>query len=347
MNTHHLSSVMDALPAAMLLIGDDERIEAVNRRATALLGGDFTGRHHVTALRQPALLDAIDAVLSGGAARDAPFQGNDAGQETSYRAHCAPVLREGAGTAVMVSFSDTTDLQTADRMRRDFVANVSHELRTPLTALLGFIETLRGPARDDKAAQDRFLAIMEDEAGRMNRLVRDLLSLSRVEELERRRPAGTVNISTIVQSAVTALRLLAEQEGVRLHVAMPAQITPVVGDADQLQQVITNLVENAVKYGRKGGAVSVQVTEVQDAAGLRGPGVRIDVTDTGEGIAERHLARLTERFYRVDPHRSRELGGTGLGLAIVKHIVNRHRGRLRIRSAPGKGSCFSVVLPVD
>jgi two-component system phosphate regulon sensor histidine kinase PhoR len=226
-------------------------------------------------------------------------------------------------------------------MRRDFVANVSHELRTPLTALMGFIETLKHAAKDDPRAREMFLGIMEHEAGRMNRLVRDLLQLSRVEAEERIRPKDEVELRALLVGVISSLQGLAERAGGRVELAGDPFTVP--GDADQLVQVFTNLIENALKYGKAGQVVRVSLTP-EDT--VRGPAVKVEVADEGEGIDPVHLPRLTERFYRVDSHRSREMGGTGLGLAIVKHIVSRHRGFLRIESEPGEGSRFSVVLPL-
>ena len=246
---------------------------------------------------------------------------------------------------MLVSFQDVTHLEQAGQMRRDFVANVSHELRTPLTALIGFIETLRGAASDDAAARDRFLAIMQDEAGRMNRLVGDLLSLSRVEGEERVRPREEVDLSGQLGSVLNSLRPLAEEAGVAFWFDKPEAAVIIPGDADQLRQVFTNLIENAIKYGGSGGAVNVIVTVSERDPALRAPAVRVQVIDRGPGIDPMHLPRLTERFYRADSHRSRQLGGTGLGLAIVKHIVNRHRGRLRVESTLGEGATFTVILP--
>jgi two-component system phosphate regulon sensor histidine kinase PhoR len=218
-------------------------------------------------------------------------------------------------------------------------------LRTPLTALTGFIETLQGAAKDDPAARQRFLTIMEKEAGRMNRLVRDLLSLGRVEADERLRPAERVDVSAIVRSVIQWLRPVAEAAGVSVTLTGETGPLPLLADADQMTQVFSNLIENAIKYGGGGKTVTISVMRVEREPSLRGPAVRFDVIDQGEGIDAVHIPRLTERFYRVDAHRSREQGGTGLGLAIVKHIVNRHRGRFRIESEPGVGSRFSVILP--
>ncbi|MFV2035630.1 MAG: sensor histidine kinase, partial [Halocynthiibacter sp.] len=335
--------LVSAVPMALILIGADGRIEMLNPAARALLGNRLPGLHYVAGLRQPALQEAIEAVLQGGAARKTRFQSRQAGRETLYRVGCAPVSLEG-GRGVLVSFDDVSELEEAGQMRRDFVANVSHELRTPLTALLGFIETLRGPARDDAAARARFLTIMEREAVRMNRLVQDLLSLSRVEADERLRPTSALDIADPVRAAIEALRPHAEDCGVALRLQAagdPCEVIgacEVIGDRDQLQQVFTNLIENALKYGGGAGDVIIEIGAVQPNPELRGHAVTVSVSDSGDGIDARHIPRLTERFYRVDAHRSRKQGGTGLGLAIVKHIVSRHRGRLRIDSTPGQGS---------
>ncbi|MCA0304915.1 MAG: PAS domain-containing sensor histidine kinase, partial [Proteobacteria bacterium] len=226
------------------------------------------------------------------------------------------------------------------RMRADFVANASHELKTPIAGLAGFIETLRGPARDDVAARDRFLAIMAEQAERMRRLVDDLLMLSRIEQHEHARPEGAVDLVPVLKSVLDLLQLKARDREVALQLRLAPGLPRALGDADELTIVFQNLVDNAIKYTRPGTAVKI-------AAGPAGEGrVAVAVADEGEGIAAAHLPRLTERFYRVDAARSRQLGGTGLGLAIVKHVVNRHRGRLDIQSSPGRGSTFTVLLPV-
>ncbi len=342
----HYQSIINATPLPVILVGVDERIIAQNGLADDLLGAGITGRHYISALRQPNLLDAIERVLTGRADHaETIFLATEALRDTTYQVLAARITLE-TGPAILVSFTDTTDLQEAGQMRRDFVANVSHELRTPLTALLGFIETLRGAARDDSAARDRFLTIMEREAGRMNRLVRDLLSLSRVESEERVRPQKPVDLAALARSAASSLRPLAEEAGMALILSGTDAPAIVPGDADQLLQIISNLIENAIKYGRSGTRVEVSLTRSDNQPFIQGEAVTVTVADDGDGFDPVHIPRLTERFYRVDDHRSREMGGTGLGLAIVKHIVNRHRGRLRIETELGEGSRFTVVLPV-
>ena len=329
------AELIAAMPGPAVLIGPDGRIRATNRPAERLLGAPIAGRYYVTALRQPRLLAAIEGALAGeGGVAD--WLGSEAGRDTRWEVRAAPLARGGA----LVIFEDRTGGAEIDQLRRDFVANVSHELKTPLTALMGYIETLRGPARDDSAARERFLEVMDREAARMSRLVSDLLSLSRVEAEARVRPRGTCDLAAVARAAVQPLRAAA---GGRIEVAGgPAMVR---GDADQLTQVATNLVENAVKYAARDGAVRVTLRDPGAGAMIPRPAWRLVVEDEGEGIEAHHLPRLTERFYRVDAHRSRVGGGTGLGLAIVKHIVARHRGRMRIESARGQGTRVSVDLP--
>jgi two-component system phosphate regulon sensor histidine kinase PhoR len=340
--TPSAESFAAALPLPALVIRRDSRIAAANAGAEGLFGPQLAGRHFVAALRQPALLEAVEACLAHGESRTAEYLGVDGAQETTWRVTASALgTREG----VLVTFSDVTPLEQAGQMRRDFVANVSHELRTPLTAILGFIETLKGPAARDPGAQDRFLGIMQTEAERMNRLIDDLLSLSRVEAEERMRPTGPVCLDALVGETVRGMTQLATEAGVTLGTALPGREITVPGDADQLRQVLGNLIENGIKYSGHGSEITVGLQPPGYEPRLRAEGVRLWVADTGAGIAPHHIPRLTERFYRVDSHRSREMGGTGLGLAIVKHIVSRHRGRLRVQSAPGKGSTFTLLLP--
>ncbi len=337
MTQSDVADILTGLPFAALLIGFDERVQAANAAALGLFGQAIIARHHGIALRQPEVLQAIATALSRRESSVVRQVLPGQGHEVVYRVTVSTVA---AGALCL--FQDVSDQEQAEQMRRDFVANVSHELRTPLTSLLGFIETLRGPARDDTAARDRFLAIMATEAERMNRLVRDLLHLSRVEAQERQRPTGHEDLARLVQTAVQSLRPLAEQSGVALVLAGLDHPVPIQADADQITQVVTNLVENAIKYGGAGKWVGVSLTR-QD--GPRGRTVRLEVADHGEGIDPVHLPRLAERFYRVDGHRSRDNGGTGLGLAIVKHIAHRHRGKLVVESVLGQGTRVSIILP--
>jgi two-component system phosphate regulon sensor histidine kinase PhoR len=331
--------LVEALPLPVVVIAASQRVLAANAPARAMFGLDLAGRHHALALRQPALQTAIAAALADGRAGQVRHVEQGESTDSVFRVTVAP-----AADVVVVSFEDISVAEMMGHMRRDFVANVSHELRTPLTAFTGFIETLQGRARDDAPTRDRFLDIMSREAARMNRLVSDLLHLSRVEAEERVRPTAAVDLVALLRATLATLRPMAEDAGVTLELDLAEEKLVLPADADQLTQVFSNLVENAVKYGGAGGSVTLCM--VSDRL-PQGPAVRVDVIDRGEGIDPVHIPRLTERFYRIDSHRSRAQGGTGLGLAIVKHIVHRHRGRMRIESAPGKGSVFSVLLPLS
>lgn len=330
-------SLLAGLPMPAMLVEREDRVAACNEPALVLLGSAVVGRNPAMAVRTPAVLEAITAVARLGGVQEVRMTLRREGQEQLFQ---VTVSAQGEGLVLCV-FRDVTEEEKAGAMRRDFVANVSHELRTPLTALMGFIETLKNAARDDPKARDMFLGIMEQEAGRMNRLVRDLLQLSRVEAEERVRPKDEVDLMPLLEGVISSLRGVAERAGDRVE--LTGEPVTVPGDGDQLTQVFTNLIENALKYGAEGQVVRVSVTPEET---VRGPAVRIEVLDEGEGIDPVHLPRLTERFYRIDSHRSREMGGTGLGLAIVKHIVSRHRGWLRIESEKGQGSRFQVVLPL-
>lgn len=343
MDKAELASLLGALPIPALAIGRDERISAANTDAQTLLGHQIEGRHFTTILRQPDMADAIEATLVDAKPRQSRYLDNDGVQDTTFAASIRPFL---LNAGVIVSFQDITHLEQAGQMRRDFVANVSHELRTPLTALIGFIETLRGAASEDPQARERFLGIMDAEASRMNRLVGDLLSLSRVESEERVRPREMVDLSALLTSVLNSLKPLGEEHSMAFLLELPDEPVVVPGDPDQLRQVFTNLAENALKYAESGGELRIVLSVSEREAALRAPGVRVQVIDKGPGIDPTHLPRLTERFYRADNHRSRMLGGTGLGLAIVKHILNRHRGRLRVESELGKGATFTVILPL-
>jgi two-component system phosphate regulon sensor histidine kinase PhoR len=344
MDSDFVAGLLEAMPMPGILIGRDGRVAAANGPAQALFGSGMVARPYQFSIRHPEMAEAVASAVSGGRAVQARVVLTGPGSENVFRVHVTPVRGEGR-EGVLCAFEDVTGEEQIGQMRRDFVANVSHELRTPLTALLGFIETLRGAARDDPAARDRFLGIMAGEAGRMSRLVRDLLSLSRVEAEERIRPTEQIDVAALAASAVAMLRPMAEEAGVALTLESVKVPRMVAGDADQITQVLHNLIENAIKYGGAGGQVGVRLVPADAEPWMRGPMVAVSVADHGEGIDPIHIPRLTERFYRVDAHRSRAKGGTGLGLAIVKHIVNRHRGRLRIDSQPGEGSTFTVLLP--
>lgn len=346
MDTSLIRRLLDAVPIALILVGPDYRVMAANPVAAEMFGEPLEGRSASAVLRHPEFLGSIEACLDENRKFASRIVLSGANQDMHLALTVSP-FETAAGRCAVVAFEDLTALEQTAAMRRDFVANVSHELRTPLTALVGFIETLRGAAREDAAARERFLGIMDREAGRMIRLVSDLLSLSRVEAEERRRPVEQIDLLPVLRSVLATHRDQAAAAGVALSLDAPGGAAVVRADADQMTQVFHNLIENAIKYGGSGGTVEVRVVTVERDPVLRGAAILVEVSDHGEGIDPLHLPRLTERFYRVDSDRSREKGGTGLGLAIVKHIINRHRGRMKIESEVGKGSRFMVILPVE
>ncbi len=335
-------ALISALPQPILLINSEGFVEVANQPARELFGGRIQNAQIRAHLRQPEILAMLERVLTDKRDDSASFVMATGNHETVWRV----VARNGVAGMFVLSFSDISDIEAAEAQRRDFVANVSHELRSPLTVLAGFIETLQGPAGEDPAARTEFLGIMSEQAARMSGLVADLLSLSRVEAVEKIRPRSPVSISAVLKATLAALRPQIETADITLNYAVPDDLPEMPGDYDQLVQVFHNLVENALKYGAAGGRIDIEATKVDVSPGFDGPALRVSIRDYGDGVEPVYIPRLTERFYRVDKARSRDSGGTGLGLAIVKHILSRHRGRLVIRSRPNEGACFEAILPL-
>ncbi len=340
--------VLEALPDPLILLDDSARILRVNRAASGAFGPDLKDRDLAAILRNPDLLQAASATLTDAGDQIVEFL-QPGKVERVWQARLTRLPdADPEGAAVILMLHDMTAVRRAEEMRRDFVANASHELRTPLTSLAGFIETLQGPARDDPEAREQFLTIMQEQADRMRRLIEDLLSLSRIELLEHSPPSDRVDLAVLLRSVVSGLQIQADASEMAIEIACD-DLPPVPGEPGELTQVFQNLVDNALKYGRAGTAVRVTARPVSPGGGgerrLRGAGLRVDVINQGDGIAPEHIPRLTERFYRVDPARSRQLGGTGLGLAIVKHILNRHQGLMEVESEPGGETAFRVYLP--
>jgi len=348
-------AVLDALPDPVLVIDDDRRILLANAASKSLLGADIETRSLLSVLRQPTLLAALETLARGD--EPPPFELPDIGGHalTGELARIGDG-EDGESGGVLIVFHDVSGERRAETQRSDFVANVSHELKTPLATLIGFLETLKGPARNDEVARGRFIDIMLAEAQRMSRIVADLLSLSRIELNEYQAPEGRADVKRLVSSIIDGLALKAKERGIVVRLAASETLPDVAGDADELTQVLQNLIDNALKYSRDQALVTVELKVMTDPALLRlhlplsrsaPAALAISIRDQGQGIAREHIPRLTERFYRVDSARSREMGGTGLGLAIVKHIVNRHRGKLEIQSVLGEGSTFTIYLPMD
>jgi two-component system phosphate regulon sensor histidine kinase PhoR len=342
-------AVLAHIPDPVILVDRRAVVVEANEAAHRLLPGLKTGYPLSFALRSPDVLDGIDRVLGAGTPLRIEYS-ERIPTERTFEVHVGLLGPDSAElnvqSGVVLFFRDLTSARRLEAMRADFVSNASHELRTPLASLLGFIETLQGPARDDVKARERFLEIMRGQAHRMKRLIDDLLHLSRIEMRSHVLPTRAVDLVAITRQMVEMLTPLAGEKGVVIQARLPDRSLPVLGDQDELLRVVENLVENAVKYGEAGGKVDVELLCVEGMEPSVAPKAVLFVQDYGPGIAPEHLPRLTERFYRVDVGQSREKGGTGLGLAIVKHIVNRHRGQLEIASEPGQGACFTVKLPV-
>jgi two-component system, OmpR family, phosphate regulon sensor histidine kinase PhoR len=336
MMTASAADILRALPNPAILVDQSSNVIAFSVSAAQLFPLLRAGDPMAFVLRNPSVVDALANVLRGGDEQlvDLTTLLPEARRLT------ISIQPVGVNAGALLSIEDRSEADSLDRMRTDFVANASHELRTPLAALLGFIETLQGPARNDTPARERFLGIMAQQARRMTRLIEDLLSLSRVEMRQHQRPSDAMELRAAVAESLDALSHHANEAGVTISVDAPEQPMMIRADRDDVLRLVDNLVGNAIRYGASGGKVQLTLRrQDQDAA--------LSVRDFGPGIQADHLPRLTERFYRVDIQQSRESGGTGLGLAIVKHILLRHRGRMEIESEPGMGSTFTAFLPLS
>lgn len=369
--------VAQALPEPLFILDNTGTIELANPAAESFLGlDDVEGRHLAAALRASDVFEEVQKIIDGAPAHAVDFS-TFGDVPRSCRAFVAPLNEEGGPRRVLVFVRDLTSERRVEQMRADFIASASHELRTPLASLLGFIETLRGHAKDDPKARKKFLGIMQAQAERMQRLVADLMSLSRIELNEHVPPNGTINLSEAAQDVIESLSPLIEQSEAIIDFEVngdapgaveDAPKVKIIGDHDEILQTMQNLIDNAVKYGGDPAMVKVRVgrgaapslasdgeiahrvgdsaaqvsarqsLEVEDL-------VYVQVQDFGPGIERADLPRLTERFYRVNLERSRKSGGTGLGLAIVKHIVNRHKGGLQIESRLAAGTAFTCYFP--
>ncbi len=342
-----IESLIDGLPSPAVVLDREGRVVAFNEPASAIAPALRRGEPALITLRMPELVDAIRRAAKRREPQRVEFF-ERVPLDRWFEAFVTPVrLATGADSSadvLLMTFNDLTPLRRVEEMRADFIANASHELRTPLAALLGFIETLQGSAKDDPAAREKFLAIMQGQAARMARLIDDLLSLSRIELNAHLQPNTPVDLTPIVRQVADGLQMLARDRGVEIKMSVPGEPLVVLGERDELIRALENLVENALKYGAAGKRVDITLSRGQTRAGQ--PEARLSVRDYGPGIAPEHLPRLTERFYRVDVAESRAQGGTGLGLALVKHVLNRHAGRLSIESTPGAGAAFTMQLPL-
>ena len=334
------AAILGSMVEGVAVVGADERILYCNQAFEQILElpqGSSQGKKLVEGLRQADLVTAVRQVLPGGDEVTGEVEVGTV-RRRSFSVTAAPVRAAEASSAVLV-LHDITELRRLERVRRDFVANVSHEFKTPLTAIQGFAETLLGGALDDKANRKRFVEIIREHAQRLARLTDDLLKLSRIEAGRLDLESRPVSVTGLVNGCVETARLKAESRGLRIVVELPEGLPPVRGDAVQLDEVLQNLIDNALQYTPSGGRIDV-------TACSNGHEVIFTVADTGIGIPESDLERIFERFYRVDAARSREAGGTGLGLSIARHIVDAHGGRIWVESAVGQGSRFRFSIDV-
>lgn len=343
--------LVDTLPDILIMINDNKQIVRTNRAARAIFGQNLAQKLLEDVIQSPNLMDAVNSVIADLKGRELEFRI----EEPVLRDFLAIIERfpvpSAGGISTVITMNDITELKSVEQMRADFVANASHEIRTPLASIKGFIETLMGPAKDDAQAREEFLKIMLDQADRMQQLINDLLSLSKIEMNANSVPVDPVDICKVVRKEIEHFKLPAQDKQQRLIMDLHDNLPSAKGDANELAQVVHNLVGNAIKYGNANSDVNVRVRVTSDLPAdskMRNQSrvIHLSVQDQGEGISKQHLPRLMERFYRVDSARTREIGGTGLGLAIVKGIVNRHRGAFTVESTVGEGSTFHIYIPI-
>ena len=340
--TDHVSALdlAAAVPDPLIIFDATSALSYANDAARRAFGPLQEGMPMLLKYRAPEMQELLSSVIGSS---DGPRRVEYVERVPVDASYLVTAGSIGAGSGLFfLLFKDQSEARRIDRMRADFIANASHEMRTPLASISGFVETLRGPAKDDPAARERFLKIMQEQTGRMSRLIDDLLSLSRLEMKSHGKPAEPVDVRSVVQSVIDSLKPLAKDLSVAIHTDFAAGDLLVSGDRDELFQVFENLVENACKYGQTGGRVDVSISSQGEGGQQQ---IRVAIRDFGPGIPEEHIPRLTERFYRVDVQSSRAQKGTGLGLSIVKHILTRHDGRLSIKSEVGQGAEFTVILP--
>ena len=336
-----ISQIGEILDDGLILTDLDGVVLSVNPAAVRWFGENLTGQKVFDVINHPNIGDLFAKAADGAKQCEMRYEPTNIIQR-EFRMR----LQRIGDQSVALLFLDMTLQRNLEKVRRDFVANVSHELRSPLTSLAGFVETMLSGEVPDPAMRTRFLTIMDEEAKRMSRLIDDLLSLSQVEVDEHIIPNNLVNVAELLHSVGDSMIGRAMKKNMNIKITQPddakSRAAPLVifGKHDEITEVFVNLLENAIKYGFDGSDITLAITMAAPRH------VRVDFTNFGEGIEERHLPRLTERFYRVDKARSRQIGGTGLGLAIVKHIVNRHRGSLSITSTLDETTRFSVELPL-
>lgn len=343
--------LVDTLPDILVMTDSNTVIVRTNRAARAIFGQNLAGRKLFDVIPSNKLKQAVSIVIEDFKGQEVEFYLDEPlAKDFQAVIERFPIPSEG-GISLVITLNDITQQKRIQRMRADFVANASHEIRTPLASIIGFIETLRGPAKDDERARDEFLKVMAEQAERMSKLVGDLLSLSKIEMNAHNAPTNKVDMVRLVRAEKQHFEWACNEKNVQIRLRFSDNLPPVLGEDDELAHVVRNLLSNAIKYTNPDSEVTVTLKLTSDLP--EDPAMRhlsramlFSVRDQGEGIPREHIPRLTERFYRVDSARTRKVGGTGLGLSIVKHVLNRHHGVLVIDSDPGKGSTFSVYLPL-
>lgn len=344
--------LFDTLPDILLMLDEDFNILRANNAALISLGKSAVNNNISKVIKDEKFLEAIKEVADSGQTNNFETSVSKRNITRDYAVTFEKFpIHSAGGISIVVVMHDITEAKKTKQMMKDFIANASHEIRTPLTSVIGFIETLQTVGKDDEKARETFLKIMAEQAEHMSILVNDLLSLSKAEMKENTAPTDIVDITDAIKSAINGSEWNAKKKNMTISLDADAILPELIGDTHELTQVFTNLISNAIKYGEA-------KTNIEISAGVCGnqpkapkalpneeSSIYVSVKNYGEGIPKDQLSRVTERFFRVDKVRSRQIGGAGIGLAIVKHILNRHRGTIEVESTQNRYTIFTVKLP--
>ena len=359
----NISFILNKLEDAIIVLDSDQKIVFQNSHSIDLFENNYTGQNITNLIRSPIILETLENVYKNKKTKIIEYN-SEYGQNLSPRStnfYNVEISYEknhlqltNAKDNYVILMKNITPLKNIEKVRSSFIANVSHELKTPLATVMGFLETIRGPAKDDKKSMSKFLGIMDKETIRMKRLIDDLLVVSKIESDEHIHPTKKVNLIKTLNNVIESLKEYALKKNIQIRTNYQLiENLSVLGNEDELVQVFTNIIDNSIKYGKINSSIDIKAEEVKEQTDQSEDKklfpqliLKISVKDESDGIHAKHLSRLTERFYRVDAARSKEIGGTGLGLTIVKHILNKHRGHLDIKSEINQGSTFTVELPI-
>ena len=359
----NISFILNKLEDAIIVLDSDQKIVFQNSHSIDLFENNYTGQNITNLIRSPIVLETLENVYKNKKTKIieynseygqnlSPRSTNFYNVEISYEKNHLQLTNTKDNYVILMK--NITPLKNIEKVRSSFIANVSHELKTPLATIMGFLETIRGPAKDDKKSMSKFLGIMDKETIRMKRLIDDLLVVSKIESDEHIHPTKKVNLIKTLNNVIESLKEYALKKNIQIRTNYQlSENLSVLGNEDELVQVFTNIIDNSIKYGKINSSIDIKAEEVKEQVDQSEDKklfpqliLKISVKDESDGIHAKHLSRLTERFYRVDAARSKEIGGTGLGLTIVKHILNKHRGHLDIKSEINQGSTFTVELPI-